>query len=256
MKKFLTLVLTALLLSSASVTVFADDAVTAEETAASEPLTIEGRTQVEVTTSASNLDADVANFYDALPDTRCTITFDAAAEEKTFSVYTATRVPEAISDFAAMLDGVKGTVVTIEVYATNDSLLLDWTPLAFTPENLETEYAIFAMTDNTTPYAFYRFDFTLEFGDYFDVAELALFKVTTDAPEMRYDLGEYVEEGEMPALVPVEEAAEAEEAAEEAFELTLVSDPFLAPARKSAKVSSDAPVIFGADGAFLAPAKN
>ncbi len=257
MKKFLTLILTALLLSSASVTVFADDAVTAEEpaaeaaveeTAVPEPLTLDGRTPVTVTSSAANLDADVANFYDALPDTKCMIAFDAEAEEKTFSVYTATSVPEAISNFAAILDGVKGTVITIEVYGTNDSLLLDWTPLAFAPENLETEYAIFALTDNTTPYAFYRFDFTLELGDYFDLAELALFKVTTDAPEMRYDIGDAVEEGEMPALVPVE--------AEEAFELTLTNDPFLAPARKTAKVSSDAPVIIGATDAFLAPAKN
>ena len=148
MKKFLTLILTALLLASSSVTVFADDAVTAEEpaaeaaaveeTAVPEPLTLEGRTPVAVTSSASNFDADVANFYDALPDTKCMIAFDAEAEEKTFSVYTAARVPEALSDFAVILDGVKGTMITIEVYGTDDSLLLDWTPLAFAPENLET----------------------------------------------------------------------------------------------------------------------
>ncbi len=222
MKKFLTLALTAVLLVCASVTVLAEDVVSAEEPAeaaaaeeitAAEPLTLEGMTQVEVTTSDSNFDADVANFYDALPETRCTIAFGEDAEARTFSVYTATRVPEAIAKFAAIVDGEKGTVITIEVYGTNDSLLLDWTPLAFGPENLETEYAIFALADNTTPYAFYRFDFTLEFGDYFDIAELALFKVTTDAPEMEYDLGDVVEEGEIPAIVPVAEEAEAEEAA-------------------------------------------
>jgi len=252
MKKFLAFLMTAVLLAGASVTVLADDAVTADEpaAAAAEPLTIDGMTQIEVTSSASNFDVNVANFYDSIPETKCTIAFDAEAETKTFSVYTATKVPEAIANFAAIVDGVKGTVITIEVYGTNDSLLLDWTPLAFGPDSLDTEYAIFGLADNTTPYAFYRFDFTLELGDYFDIAELALFKVTTDAPEMQYDLGDFVEEGEIPALVPVEEAEE-----ESAFELTLTNDPFLAPARAPKKVSSDAPVIVGATEAFLAPAR-
>ncbi len=220
MKKLLTFALTALLLACASVNVLADDAVVpedtavpaAEETTESEPLVIDGMTQVDVTTSDSSFDVDVANFYDVLPETKCTIAFDADTETRTFSVYTATKVPEAIANFAAIIDGEKGTVITIEVYGTNDSLLLDWTPLAFGPEDLSGEYAIFSLFDNTTPYAFYRFDFTLELGDYFDLAELALYKVTTDAPEMEYDLGEVVEEGEIPALVPVTEA-EAEEAA-------------------------------------------
>lgn len=224
MKKLLTFALTALLLACASVNVLADDAVVtedtavataAEETTVSEPFAIDGMTKVEVTSSDASLDVDTGNFYDTLPETKCTITFDAEAETRTFSVYTATRVPEAIANFATILDGEKGTVITIEVYGSNDSLLLDWTPLAFGPENLGGEYAIFSLSDNTTPYAFYRFDFTLELGDYFDLAELALFKVTTDAPAMEYDLGEVVEEGEIPALVPVTEAeeAEAEEAA-------------------------------------------
>ncbi len=220
MKKFLTFALTAVLLACASVTVMAEEAVPAEETVVAEPLTLEGMTEVVVTTSDSNFDADVANFYDALPETKCTITFSEDAEARTFSVYTATKVPEAIAKFAAIVDGEKGTVITFEVYGTNDSLLLDWTPLAFGPESLETEYAIFALADNTTPYAFYRFDFTLELGSYFDLAELALFKVTTDAPEMEYDLGDVVEEGEIPALVPAEEEEPAEAAAitEEAVE--------------------------------------
>lgn len=253
MKKFLTFALAAILLACTPAAVLADEAI-AEEAAVTiaEPLVLDGMTQVAVTSSDTNLEADAANFYDAIPETKCTITFDAEAEEKTFSVYTATRVPEALAKFAAIVDGVKGTVVTIEVYGTNDSLLLDWTPLAFGPESLETEYAIFAMADNSTTYAFYRFDFTLELGEYFDLAELALFKVTTDGPEMQYDLGEVVEEGEMPALVPVEEA----EPAEVSFELTLANDPFLAPARKNARVISDTPVIVGAAEAFLAPAKN
>jgi len=227
MKKFLAFLMTAALLAGSSVTVLADDTVTAEETAAvetAEPLIIDGMTQIEVTSSDSNLDVNVANFYDALPDTKCTITFDAEAEAKIFSVYTATKVPEALANFAAIVDGEKGTVITIEVYGTNDSLLLDWTPLAFGPDSLDTEYAIFGLADNTTPFAFYRFDFTLEFGDYFDIAELALFKVTTDAPEMQYALSEVVEEGEIPALVPVaEEEAEPEEAA--AIEETVEEEP-------------------------------
>jgi len=217
MKKFLTFLLTAALLAVAPVTVLADDAADtaaeAEAVTLAEPLVLDGMTQVIVTSSDTNLDADVSNFYDAIAETKCRITFPADAETKTFSVYTATKVPEALAKFAAIIDGEKGTVLTLNVYGTNDSLLMDWTPIALSAESLETEYAIFALSDNTTAYAFYRFDITLEYGDYFDLAELALFKETTDAPEMKYDLGDVVEAGEIPALVPVEEAVE--ETAEE-----------------------------------------
>ena len=217
MKKFLTFLLTAALLAVAPVTVLADDAADtaaeAEAVTLAEPLVLDGMTQVIVTSSDTTLDADVSNFYDAIAETKCRITFPADAETKTFSVYTATKVPEALAKFAAIIDGEKGTVLTLNVYGTNDSLLMDWTPIALSAESLETEYAIFALSDNTTAYAFYRFDITLEYGDYFDLAELALFKETTDAPEMKYDLGDVVEAGEIPALVPVEEAIE--ETAEE-----------------------------------------
>ena len=217
MKKLLAFVLSAFLLAGASVSVFADDVAAAEETAVAEPLTIEGAAPVKVTTSDTNMDVDVANFYDALPETKCTITFDADEETKTLSVYTATKVPEALTNFAAIVDGEKGTVITMEVYGTNDSLLLEWNPLIFslTDQTADPNYAIFSIVDNTTAYAFYRFDFTLELGDYFELSELALFKAPTDAPEMEYDLGDVVEAGEMPALVPVEaeEAAEPAEAA-------------------------------------------
>lgn len=234
MKKFLTFLLTAALLAMSSVSILADEVVeetaAAEETAVvAEPLVIDGLTQIEVTSSDTNIEVDAANFFDSIAETKCKITFPAEAETKTFSVYTATKVPEAISNFAAIIDGEKGTVITIEVYGTNDSLLLDWTPLAFSAESLDTEYAIFAMADNTTDYAFYRFDFTLETGDYFEIAELALFEVTTDEPEMMYDITDgVVEEGETPALVPVvteavEEVAE-EEPAEEAEEETVMEE--------------------------------
>ena len=225
MKKFLTFALAALLLACTPAAVLADDAVAEEAAVAvAEPLVLEGMTQMEVTSSDTSLDADAGNFYDALPETKCTITFDADAEEKIFTVYTATKIPEDLAKFAAILDGEKGSVVTIEVYGTNDSLLLDWTPLVFAPESLETEYAIFAMEEDSTRYAFYRFDFTLELGEYFELAELALFKVTTDEPEMQYDLGEVVEEGEIPALIPVEEAIAEEIPEEEPAEEALFTE--------------------------------
>lgn len=211
MKKFLTFLLTAALLAVAPITVLADapaEAAEPEVVTVAEPLVLDGMTQVTVTSSDTSIDVDTVNFYDAIAETKCKITFPADAETKVFSVYTATKVPEALAKFAAILDGEKGTVLTINVFATNDSLLMDWTPLAFSAESLETEYAIFALADNTTPYAFYRFDFTVELGDYFELAELALFKETTDAPEMKYDLGDVVEAGEIPALVPVEEVEE------------------------------------------------
>ena len=124
MKKLLTFALTALLLACASVNVLADDAVVtedtavtaAEETTVSEPFAIDGMTKVEVTSSDASLDVDTGNFYDALPETKCTITFDADEETKTLSVYTATKVPEALTNFAAIVDGEKGTVITLSVW--------------------------------------------------------------------------------------------------------------------------------------------
>ncbi|MGN1347260.1 MAG: hypothetical protein ACI4V1_10785, partial [Eubacteriales bacterium] len=53
---------------------------------------------------------------------------------------------------------------------------------------------------------------------YFELAELALFKVVSDEPEMQYDLGEVVEEGVLPELVPVVEAEEAAAMEEEPVE--------------------------------------
>ncbi|MGN1345857.1 MAG: hypothetical protein ACI4V1_03675, partial [Eubacteriales bacterium] len=158
MKKFLTLLLTAALLATASTGVFADEAVetaeapaaAAEETVVPATITIEGLTQVEVTTSDTSLDVDAANFYDTLAETRCRIEFAPDAEETTFSVYTATKVPEAISKFAAILDGEPGTILTIEVYGTNDSLLLDWTPIALVQEEEVTvigDYAVLSIAD-------------------------------------------------------------------------------------------------------------
>jgi len=261
MKKFLTFLLTAALLTVAPVTVLAED--TAAETEAvtiAEPLVLDGMTQVAVTSSDTSIDVDTGNFYDDIAETKCRITFAEDAETKTFSVYTATKVPEALAKFAAIIDGEKGTVLTINVWATNDSLLMDWTPIAFSAESLDTEYAIFALADNTTAYAFYRIDFTLELGDYFELAELALYKETTDAPEMKYDLGDVVEAGEMPALVPVEEAID-EPAADAAAEtgLDLTTDPFLAPVRTAKKADGEKIIIAGtgaADKVFLAPALN
>ncbi len=268
MKKFLTFLLTAALLAVAPVTVLAEDTVDAaaepDVATIAEPLVLDGMTQVAVTSSDTSIDVDTGNFYDSIAETKCKITFAEDAEAKTFSVYTATKVPEALAKFAAIIDGEKGTILTINVYATNDSLLMDWTPLAFSAESLDTEYAIFSLADTTTAYAFYRFDFTLDFGEYFELSELALFKETTDAPEMKYDLGDVVEPGEMPALVPVEEAA-SEPIADEALEepvsdetgLTLTTDPFLAPVRETKKVDGEKIIIAGsgtADKVFLAPA--
>lgn len=213
MKKLIAFVLTAVMLAGTAVSAIADEAVTDE--AVAEPLTIDGMTQVVVTTSDTSHEVDVSNLFDSVPDTECVITFDAAEETKTFSVYTATKVPEMISSFATILDGEKGTVVTIEAYGTNDSLLFDWEPLTIEVSSLDTEYAIFSVNDNETAYAFYRFDFTVEYGDYFEIAELALYKVTTDEPAMMYDLGDSIEVGETPALIPIDEAVAEADVADE-----------------------------------------
>ncbi len=214
-KALTAILLTASLLLTASVAALADDVAESEEL---QPLTIEGMTQIVVTSSDSNGNVDASNFYDGTSDTRCKIGFGAEEEEKTFSVYTATKIPEALSAFATILDGEPGVIITISAYGTNDSLLIDWTPLALSEDiAFSDEYAIFTIADEPTTYAFYRFDFTLEYGESFEIAELALFKLTTDEPEMEYAYAEVVEAGETLPLVPVETAEEEEVAVDAEF---------------------------------------
>lgn len=211
MKKTLTaLIMAAVLCVSASAAVFADDTADAIEPAV---ITVDGMEQITVTSSDTSAAVDAVNFYDHSAETKCKITF-AAEEEKIFSVYTATKVPEALSAFAAILEGESGTVLTLSVYGTNDSLLVDWTPLAI-EETIDTigDFAVFKIADEAVKYSFYRFDFVLELGDYFELSELALFAPVTDEPELEYAATDVIEPGETPELVPV--AGEITEPADE-----------------------------------------
>lgn len=206
------------------------------------PITVDGMERIIVTSSDSSIPGtsdkvDTTVFFDGKSSTGCTIGFieipapaldengepivDEAyadveiATEKTLSIYTATRVPEALQTVAALLDGEVGTVLGVSVYATNDSLLMDWTQLTvINPVEKVDGYCVFEIAEEPVAYSFYRIDINLVEGNSFDLSELILFKNITDEPEYQYVSDGEVEAGETPELieVPTEEAEVEEEA--------------------------------------------
>lgn len=208
------------------------------------PITIEGMERIIVTSADSSVPGtsdkvETSVFFDGKSSTGCTITFveipapetdedgnpivdeayaDAEiATEKTLSIYTATRVPEALQTVAALFGGESGTVLGVSVYATNDSLLMDWTQLTVkNPVEMIGEYSVFEIAEEPVSYSFYRIDITVVEGSGFDLSELILFKYITDEPEYQYVSDGEVEAGEAPELVEISaETEEAEEAEEE-----------------------------------------
>lgn len=188
-----------------------------------EPLELDGMTRIVVTTSDSTIAGSTEkvateNFFDGKSSTGCTIIFEdsEAVEEdgeladcevstpKTFSIYTATRVPEAVESIAALFDGEKGTVLAINVYATNDSLLLDWKQLTLeNPLYTDGNYDIINIANYPQKYSFYRIDITVEEGTYFTLSELLLYKDASDDSYYYYAHVEELEPGETPELIEV-----------------------------------------------------
>lgn len=249
----------------------ADEAVVeeaAEEAAAEEaveeivPPVIDGMERIIVTSSDSSVPGttdkvETSVFFDGSSSTGCTISFIElpapetdengnpivneeyadleVADSKTFSIYTATRVPEALQAVAALFGGESGTVLGVSVYATNDSLLMDWTQLTVqNPVEKIGEYDVFTIAEEPVKYSFYRIDIEVIEGAGFDLSELVLYKPAVDEPEYAYVSDGEVEAGETPDLIevsaeePVEEAEEAPvEEAEETPLLGLFGMPGL-----------------------------
>lgn len=184
------------------------------------PIELEGKTKIVITSSVCTgvEDAVLTDALDGLTSTYITVNFDEDGD-KIFSIYTATRVPEPVSAFAAMIGGVSGTTVKVSAYATNDSLLLDWVQLDLAnPPAEEDGYFVFDVLDKPEKYSFYRIDLELMFGDEFTLVEFAMFDDITDEPEYMYVFDpDGIDAGELPELVPVPE----EEVLEDDFEYGL-----------------------------------
>lgn len=186
------------------------------------PPAIEGYKALPVTSSDSSFPGitdriDTSVIFDNNSETGCVIEFiDVApaekseaeeaglsvADEKMLSVHTSSGVPHAMLAFAVNIEGDLGTAVSINAYATNDNLFLDWTQLSFTSEKPEENngYYIFEIADKPEKYVFYRFDITLESGNVFTLNEIELYKSAKDKFEYRYVLGGDIVPGETPEI--------------------------------------------------------
>ncbi|MCR4905589.1 MAG: hypothetical protein K6A33_05860 [Clostridiales bacterium] len=152
--------------------------------------------------------------------------------DRVFTLTTSSGVPQTLAAFGILTDGAPGAKITLRVFGSNDSLLKEWTPLPLIQSVGEQNgFKMFHLEKTTADwkdvpaYAFYRFEFTADFGDgseatSYNLREVILLRPESDEPDMVYAIVEAVEPGELPPLVPAsaaeEEApAEAAEPAEE-----------------------------------------
>ena len=234
--------LIALALSAAAmlaVNASAEDAAPAEKPAETAAVTVTevGLRRLPVT-SALTEGADcgpVSVLFDGLSDAAMTVDL-AESEDKTFTLTTSSGVPQTLAAFGVLTDSVPGAQVTLRVWGSNDSLLKEWTPLPLIQSVGEQNgFKVFHIQNTAADwksvqsYAFYRFEFTADFGDTgvtaYNLREVILLRPVSDEPDMVYATVDSVEPGELPPLVPVElpelpeetpaEAAEPEAPAEE-----------------------------------------
>lgn len=221
MKKLRLTAMLLAMLAAMAVTVNAEEPVaevtevteTAEETVdVTAEISFPGMLPVVVTSSISQPMVDTSLFLDGISVTGYELQVNEEEEKRTFSLYTAFRVRDYVDLFAAQMndgDAEDGTtLVSVAVYGTNDEETLGWTQLDVTDPTEESGFYVFDIVGNEEKYAFYRFDFTVEMGDSFTLTEIALFKQDRGEPEYRYDLGDSIEPGEIPELIPVDSEAE------------------------------------------------
>ncbi|MBO6052231.1 MAG: hypothetical protein J6Q17_00700 [Clostridia bacterium] len=147
----------------------------------------------------------------------------ADSEDKTFTLLTSSGVPQTLAAFGILTDGAPGAQITLRVWGSNDSLLEEWTPLPLIQSVGEQNgFKMFhiqktaADWKSVEAYAFYRFEFTADFGEgseysSYNLREIVLLRPESDEPDMTYAVVEAVEPGEYPPLVPVTGAEEAPE---------------------------------------------
>lgn len=238
-QKLLALILSVAALLAVNVNAAAAETTSVAESTSTEiaPLVLEDMERIIVTSSDSKINGShkvaTANFFDGNLSTGCTFVVEEDVEEvpeeneaveavevseeieeelkdcgvensNTLSIYTATRVPEALQAIAGLFDGEKGTILGISVYATNDSLLIDWKQLTLkNPIEKIGEYDVLRIANYPQKYSFYRIDITVEEGSGFTLNELLLYKNVTNEPITYYESDGEVEAGETPELVEI-----------------------------------------------------
>ena len=186
-----------------------------DKTAEPIPVIAEGMTALPVTSSIADSGEDTAVLFDHDTTTGLSLTYEAESETKTFTLRTASGIPQALSSFALVTSSGDGTMLTVRVWGTNDSTEKEWTPLTMrSPVTRTGEWRVFRMTEpeggweKAEKYAFYRIELTAEEGGSFTFSECLLIRPVTSAPELFYVTADVVEEGQTPPVAAVSIPAE------------------------------------------------
>ena len=209
MMKNVSRILTAALLG-AFLAVSASAALPGAKQAEPIPLVPEGMKSLTVTSSLADSGEETGVLFDGDTATALELTFDEAAETKTFTLRMAAGIPQPLSAFALVTSSGEGAVLTVRIWGTNDSTEKEWTPLTLRSPVVKTgEWSVIALTEpeggwkNAEKFAFYRIEITVEEASSFTFGECMLISPVLDEPELAYETVDVVEEGSTPPVTAV-----------------------------------------------------
>lgn len=165
---------------------------------------IDGKEKVTVTSSVSDLLPDVSLdcIFDSVDESKMTVAFDDETPTKAINVYASVAGPVVADTFAFRMDMEPGTVVGINIYATNDNTLTDWYQLKVNnPAEDKDGFKVFTVKDYVRKFSYFRFEFVILTGNSFSLSEAALYCDEGEATVVKYTSDGEVEEGTTPDSV-------------------------------------------------------
>ena len=165
---------------------------------------IDGKEKVTVTSSVCDLLPDVSLdcIFDSIDESNMTVAFDDETPSKRINVYTSVAGPVVADTFAFRMDMEPGTVVGINIYATNDNTLTDWYQLKVNnPAEDKDGFKVFTVKDYVRKFSYFRFEFVILTGNSFSLSEAALYCDEGEATVVKYTSDGEVEEGTTPDSV-------------------------------------------------------
>ena len=165
---------------------------------------IDGKEKVTVTSSVCDLLPDVSLdcIFDSIDESNMTVAFDDETPSKRINVYASVAGPVVADTFAFRMDMEPGTVVGINIYATNDNTLTDWYQLKVNnPAEDKDGFKVFTVKDYVRKFSYFRFEFVILTGNSFSLSEAALYCDEGEATVVKYTSDGEVEEGTTPDSV-------------------------------------------------------
>lgn len=165
---------------------------------------IDGKEKVTVTSSVCDLLPDVSLdcIFDSVDESKMTVAFDDETPVKAINVYASVAGPVVADTFAFRMDMEPGTVVGINIYATNDNTLTDWYQLKVNnPAEDKDGFKVFTVKDYVRKFSYFRFEFVILTGNSFSLSEAALYCDEGEATVVKYTSDGEVEEGTTPDSV-------------------------------------------------------